>query len=156
MRKNIINAINRERKHQELKADRLKWRKEKSIMEWAAILEAELQEVKQDWIKKGDDACMVEMLQVATVAIACIEQHGVRERDNFEVGVLPEKSDKNILVAKIFYDASHPLIIPFKDLSEWLKEESENCDEEDLASFSIDIEFMSVEEFNNLEEHQGW
>ena len=52
-----------------------------TIGEWILILESELAEAKVALIKGGTgrDSVLQEILQVAAVAVACLEQHGLRE-----------------------------------------------------------------------------
>ena len=48
---------------------------------WLLILEQELHEAKEDWVTlPGNDACLREILQVAAVATACLQQYGVVPR----------------------------------------------------------------------------
>ena len=82
MRRNeVFAAIDRERSWQEQKwganADH-----PHTVGEWLLIVEAELQEAKQGWVKgKGDADALRELVQVAAVAVAALEQHGTLERD---------------------------------------------------------------------------
>lgn len=52
-----------------------------TIGEWVIILEGELAEAKQAILKGGTgrDSVLSEIVQVAAVAIACLEQHGTGE-----------------------------------------------------------------------------
>ena len=52
-----------------------------TIGEWILILESELAEAKVALIKGGTgrDSVLQEVLQVAAVAVACLEQHGLKE-----------------------------------------------------------------------------
>jgi hypothetical protein len=74
----VVNAIGRERDYQDCK-----WgQPNHSVPGWLLILEAELAEAKQGWVKeRGDRDALREILQVAAVAVACLEQHGVYERE---------------------------------------------------------------------------
>ncbi len=76
----LRQAIARERKHQDEK-----WgHNPHSVGEWLLILQAELDEAKQAWIKnQGDEAALEELLQVVSVGMACIEQHGIVDRNNW-------------------------------------------------------------------------
>ena len=80
-REDIFNAIDRERQYQDKKWGTIESRPH-SVAEWLLILESELTEAKQAWIKKnGDHSALMELVQVAAVAVACLEQHGVVERE---------------------------------------------------------------------------
>jgi hypothetical protein len=77
----IYDAINRERSFQIAKRPN---RPPMGLPAWLVVMEAELAEAKQAWVR-GDghdaiDAALCEVLQVATVAVACLEEHGVIER----------------------------------------------------------------------------
>ena len=76
-RQKVYVAISRERAYQDRK-----WGTHgHSVGEWLLILESELAEAKQGWVKgKGDGEALAEILQVAAVAVACLETHGVVER----------------------------------------------------------------------------
>ena len=73
----VFMAISRERAYQAKK-----WGTTgHTVGEWLLILESELAEAKQGWVKKnGDGEALAEILQVAAVAVACLEAHGVVER----------------------------------------------------------------------------
>lgn len=50
--------------------------------EWLAIMETELEEAKRAWVSQaGDLGCLQEVLQVIAVGFACLEQHGIVERE---------------------------------------------------------------------------
>lgn len=73
----IYAAIDRERTYQDWK----RRPQQRPVAEWLLILRRELNEAMDDWTLAGDDrAALVELLQVAAVAVACIEQHGIVER----------------------------------------------------------------------------
>lgn len=74
----VFNAIQRERNFQ-----RQKWGdKLLSLEGYLLIIEGELEEAKQAWRKsKGNDDCLRELLQVATVCIRALESHGIVERE---------------------------------------------------------------------------
>lgn len=79
-RSDVFAAIDRERAWQEHK-----WgtnaEHPHSVGEWLLIAEAELAEAKQAWVKgNGDGDALRELLQVAAVAVAALEQHGLIER----------------------------------------------------------------------------
>ena len=52
---------------------------------WLVIAEGELQEAKRAWLKEGDAACRLEILQVAAVCVAALEVHGVTLRGSEEI-----------------------------------------------------------------------
>jgi hypothetical protein len=79
-RADVFAAIDRERAWQELK-----WgtntEHPHTVGEWLLIVEAELAEAKQGWVKgQGDYDALRELVQVAAVAVAALEQHGAPER----------------------------------------------------------------------------
>mgnify|MGYP001579815676 FL=1 len=72
----VLAAILRERAYQEEK-----WSTNHTVGEWLLILEAELAEAKEGWVKgKGNADALREILQVVAVGCACLEDHGVIER----------------------------------------------------------------------------
>lgn len=72
----VFEAIKAEREHQKRKygAD-----KQQSIPGFLLVLEQELQEAKDGWIKNvsGRDSVLSEVVQVAAVAFACLEKYGI-------------------------------------------------------------------------------
>lgn len=78
----VYNAVQRERKHQDEKHGTIEQHPH-TVGEWLLVLESELAEAKQGWVKgNGDSDALKEILQVAAVAVACLEQHGIVERSN--------------------------------------------------------------------------
>lgn len=80
-RENVYSAINNERSYQEKK-----WGathdSEHTVGEWLLIMESELSEAKEAWVKNGGDRnALLEILQVISVGVACLEVHGVVERE---------------------------------------------------------------------------
>lgn len=75
----VMAAIARERGYQERK-----WgRKEHGIAAWLLIARGELGEAERSWLKDGEQAdrnALMEMVQVAAVLVAGLEQHGIAER----------------------------------------------------------------------------
>ena len=70
-------AIQRERQYQENKRPG----RNHSVPAWLLILRKELAEAEEAWVGyAGDEAALLEILQVAAVAVACLEQHGIVER----------------------------------------------------------------------------
>lgn len=48
---------------------------------WLSILRVELREAEEEWCgQHGDHGALCEILQVVSVGIACLEEHGVVER----------------------------------------------------------------------------
>lgn len=75
-RREIFAAIERERTYQDGK-----YPGPYDTATYLLVLEAELQEAKMAWIKGTDSgAALMEVLQIAAVAVACIEHHGLWER----------------------------------------------------------------------------
>ena len=82
MKQTLLDAIMRERKYQDLKHGTIDERPHE-VGAWLTILRTELREAEEAWASKhGDEAALREILQIATVAVACMEQHGVVESDN--------------------------------------------------------------------------
>jgi hypothetical protein len=76
----VFQAITRERIYQDVKWGTLAQHPH-TVGEWLLIVEAELNEAKQGWVKgKGDAEALRELVQVAAVVVAALEQHGVVER----------------------------------------------------------------------------
>lgn len=75
----IFDAIQRERQYQDAK-----WgNKPHTVGNFILIMEGELEEAKQSWRKGvGDKDALRELLQVIAVGVACLEQHGVVERES--------------------------------------------------------------------------
>ena len=83
MKNEIFDAIQDERNYQTTKWGNIKEHPH-TVMEWIAIMEGELQEAKQAWLKgTGDKEALGELLQVVAVGVACVEQHGVVTRLKF-------------------------------------------------------------------------
>lgn len=72
----VFEAIAQERKHQE---DKWGENKPQSLPGYLMILESELNEAKLGWIKNldGKSAPLNEIVQLAAVAVACLERYGV-------------------------------------------------------------------------------
>lgn len=74
----IINAIRRERDYQD---EKWGWLETRSVQGWLLVMESELNEAKEAWVKTGlDEPALREILQVIAVGVACLEKHGVVER----------------------------------------------------------------------------
>lgn len=79
-RENVFAAIDRERVWQERKWGTTQEHPH-SVGEWLLIVESELAEAKHAWVKgSGDAAALSELIQVAAVAVAALEQHGATDR----------------------------------------------------------------------------
>jgi hypothetical protein len=77
----IINGIFREREYQDAKWGTIEDHPH-TVGEWLLIVERELHEAKEAWVRKGGDKeALRELLQVASTCFACMEQHGVVERE---------------------------------------------------------------------------
>jgi len=80
MQKLIEFATRDEREYQDKKWGTVEERPH-DVAGWLLIMEGELAEAKQAWIKGvGDKDALLEILQVIAVGVACLEQHGVVER----------------------------------------------------------------------------
>ena len=77
----VYRMIDIERDFQDVKHGPLSESGGHTLGEWALILEAELAEFKVALIKggKGRDSVRSELIQIAGVAIAALEQHGVKD-----------------------------------------------------------------------------
>ena len=76
-RRLIFEAVDRERDHQDRKYGPLR---RHEIPGWLVIMEREIQEVKEAWADGDITNAVRELLQVTSVGIAALEQHGVIER----------------------------------------------------------------------------
>lgn len=75
----VFEAIRRERDFQDHKWGTIQERPH-TVGEWLLIAERELQEAKEAWCKgHGDYGALEELIQVAAVVTACLEQHGIVE-----------------------------------------------------------------------------
>jgi hypothetical protein len=91
MRGFIYSCIDRERNYQDSK-----WgtgeEHPHTVGEWLLIVESELHEAKEAWCKNGGDyEALRELLQVISVGVACLEQHGVVERPLAGFAATPEE-----------------------------------------------------------------
>jgi len=84
MKKGILQvfaAIERERHYQDRKWGTIK-RHPHSVGEWIMIMNDELREASKAWCGyHGDEEALKEILQVISVGVACLQQHGIVERD---------------------------------------------------------------------------
>jgi len=74
----VIESIKKERDYQDKKWGSLDQR-EQSISGYMLVLKKELEEAENGWIKnvEGKHSALAEIRQIAAVAIACLQQHGV-------------------------------------------------------------------------------
>lgn len=79
----VLEAIKRERKYQDQKYGQLEDRA-MSVGDWILVLEEEVAEARLAWVKGYSEDALREILQVATVAVAAILQHGVVEREELK------------------------------------------------------------------------
>lgn len=68
----VFGRITRERDYQDAK-----WKANPhTVGEWLLIMQSELDEAKEAWVKnRGDGKALDEILQVISVGVACMEQH---------------------------------------------------------------------------------
>lgn len=88
----ILRAILRERDYQTHKWGTLADHPH-TVAEWLLIMESELHEAKQAWVKSDDSNALRELLQVVATGFAAMQQHGVVERiipQHFVDGLPPE------------------------------------------------------------------
>lgn len=79
-RQDVFDAIDRERDYQDAKWGGLSERP-RTVAEWLLIMQGELDEAITGWQKSsGDEKALEEILQVISVGVACLTQHGVVER----------------------------------------------------------------------------
>ena len=73
-----VAAIMDERQFQDQKFGKLGEGGEHTLGEWVLLIEAELNEAKESLIKGGTgrNALRSEIVQIAALAVACLEQHG--------------------------------------------------------------------------------
>jgi hypothetical protein len=79
----VTNAIAMERGYQDIKWGPIELNGH-TLGEWLLILEAELLEAKVALIKGGEgrDSIRSELIQIAAVTIAALEQHGITDPHN--------------------------------------------------------------------------
>ena len=79
----IFKAVQRERRHQDCKYGVVGKDRVPTIGDWILILEEEISEARLAQVKGNSREALQELLQVATVAVAALQQHGLVERDNW-------------------------------------------------------------------------
>ena len=73
----VYDAIDTERDYQDRRYGNLEEHPH-TVGEWILILRTELDEAERGWTKgKGDTEALSEIVKLAGVAVACLEQHGV-------------------------------------------------------------------------------
>lgn len=74
-RDEVYIAIDKERSHQD---DKWGANKPQSLPGFLIVLEKELQEARDAWVKNvtGDHAALNEIVQIAATAVACLEKYG--------------------------------------------------------------------------------
>lgn len=79
----VLEAVQREREYQDQKYGQLENRT-MSVGDWILVLEEEVAEARLACVKGRSEDALREILQVATVAVATICQHGVVEREELK------------------------------------------------------------------------
>ena len=78
----VFYAIEAERSYQDSKWGTLK-EYPHDVGAWLTILRKELREAEDEWCSKnGHKKALCEILQVASVAFACLQQHGIVNRQD--------------------------------------------------------------------------
>lgn len=72
----VFMGINKERKHQDKKYGDIE-KNPHTLFEWISILNGELNEAAEALLKDNDSDCLLEILQIVSVGVACLEQHGI-------------------------------------------------------------------------------
>lgn len=73
----LMGAIMREMDHQDAKG----YSPTHTVEGWVLIMQKEMREVLDAWCtNRGDEAALSEVLQVVTVGMRCLMEHGVVER----------------------------------------------------------------------------
>lgn len=88
MRNHIQNAIEAERAYQNHK-----WgNNPHDVGGWLSILRVELREAEDEWCgEQGNRGALAEILQIVSVGVACLEQHGVVTRYDLEAAEAKEE-----------------------------------------------------------------
>ena len=72
----VFKAIETERRHQDVVHGTIE-ENPHTVGEWLLIIESELTEAKHAWVHgKGDAEALLEILQIAATAVACMEDRG--------------------------------------------------------------------------------
>ena len=77
----VLQAVNEERHFQDVKWGTIEATGGHSIAEWVLLIESELNEAKEAVVKGGHGRNSVkhELIQVAALVFAALEQHGLEE-----------------------------------------------------------------------------
>ena len=76
----VFAAIEREREYQDDKWG-IVFNNPHEVAGWLLIMQSELNEAKESWVhSSGNEEALKEILQVISVGVACLQQHGVFER----------------------------------------------------------------------------
>lgn len=78
-RSDVLDAIIRERKHQDLRWGTIE-ENPHEIGQWLAIMRTEGGEAMDSYLSCESEDALREILQLIAVGVACLEQHGVIER----------------------------------------------------------------------------
>lgn len=73
----VVIAILRERRFRKRQYGP---RADLSVSTWLLLLEAEMDEAKRAWHKGGEAAALAQIVQVAALAVACLENHVLVDR----------------------------------------------------------------------------
>lgn len=78
--KDVFAAIADEREYQDHKWGTIEQHPH-SVAEWVLVLEKKVNDAKREWVSgSGNVGVLFEVLKVAGVAVACLEQHGIVQR----------------------------------------------------------------------------
>jgi len=84
MMRDVFAAIRAEREYQDGKYGSISERY-LSLGDWLVIMQAELHEAMEAFVKgRSPVPCLAEILQVVSVGVAALQQHGVIERSEVE------------------------------------------------------------------------
>lgn len=94
MNQNIIDAIDREREYQIKKYDH----RQRPISSYILLMQDELnREVVGAWNKESTERVLEELLQVITLGVACLEEHGIVERTTNSIKKLANEHNLSIV-----------------------------------------------------------
>lgn len=83
----IFEAVKRERAYQDAKWGTIEAHPH-DVPGWILIMQSELNEAVEEWVHNGGDAeALREILQVVATGVACLEQHGIVERERSGKGI---------------------------------------------------------------------
>jgi NTP pyrophosphatase (non-canonical NTP hydrolase) len=74
----VVESLKQEREHQDKKWGSLE-EKQQTLAGYMLVIKKELAEAEDGWMKniEGKHSALSEIRQVAAVAIACLQQHGI-------------------------------------------------------------------------------